>query len=207
MQYETGLPELRGRIGESVQRPRVAILGQGMFATRRDDARNTKPADSGAHLTLCDGHFGTRLRWGLDPCGVRRVGRRFRRLSPTATHVGPLRGPLEFGHSSHHTPCDVWSLGVRAAVAHPSRGCRNAVFQTAAIALRACEHAGCVIASSREHALPQHGSIAFHPPRQRLAEEDEAGEMDLVTACRRIQPDITRSVMTTMPKLQPSHSV
>ena len=95
-----------------------------------------------------------------------------------------------------------WSLGLRAAVAHPSRGCRNAVFQTAAVALRACEHAGWVIASSREHALPQDISIAFHPPRQRLAEEEKAGEMDLVTACRRIQPDITRSVMTTMPKLQ-----
>ena len=96
-----------------------------------------------------------------------------------------------------------WSLGVRAAVAHPSRGGgRNAVFQTAAVALRTCEHAGWVIASSREHALPQHVSIAFHPPRQRLAEEDEAGEMDLVTAWRRIQPDITRSVMTTMSKLQ-----
>ena len=91
-----------------------------------------------------------------------------------------------------------WSSGVRAAVAHPSRGCRNAVFQTAAVALRACEHAGWVIASSREPALPQHGSIAFHPPRQRLAEEGEAGEMDLVRTCRRIQPFITRSVMTTM---------
>ena len=114
---------------------------------------------------------------------------------------GPDRGGLQhaFPPRRFHRP---WSLGVRAAVAHPSRGCRNAVFQTAAVALRACEHAGWVIASSREHALPQDISIAFHPPRQRLAEEDEAGEMDLVTACRRIQPDITRSVMTTMPKLR-----
>ena len=41
------------------------------------------------------------------PAGSAVLDAGSRRHSPTATHVGPLRGPLEFGHSSHHTPCDV----------------------------------------------------------------------------------------------------
>ena len=128
---------------------------------------------------------GWRLRLFIfDPYGVGPVC-----STETPQAGGPRRGPLD-GHSR--------------AVAHPSRGCRNAGFQPAAVALRACDRAGCVIALSREPAWPQHLSIACHPPRQRLAVEGEVGEMDLVRTWRRIQPFITRSVMTTMSKLQRS---
>ena len=122
----------------------------------------------------------------------------------------PFRAPCEFARVQGFRcapPLATLSHTVGVPFQEVPKCVRAALrFQTAAVALRAWEHVGCVIASNREHSLPQDISIAFPPPRQRLAVEGEVGEMDLVRTCRRIQPFITRSVMTTISKLQAGFS-
>ena len=176
-------PHAATRRRSGMLRAIAALLGQAQTYPNREKT----PLESAPGAAL--GRIGESVVSGRISESVHRLGGS-RRINVARNLLRVRRGGI---HSAGR------SLGVRAAVAHPSRGpkCRLPDGRG-----RACEHAGCVIASSREHALPQDISIAFHLLRQRLAVEGEVGEMDLVTACRAIQPFITRSVMATMPKLQ-----
>ena len=74
----------------------------------------------------------------------------------------PIRpGMAEDSPLRYRTPLVCLEIGASRAVAHPTRGCRNAGFQPAAVARRACEHAVCVIASNRQHTLPNTARLHF----------------------------------------------